>query len=272
MSKITHLDEKGDARMVDVSGKDTTTRTAMAEAIVRMKPDTLALVLEGTAPKGDVLAAARIAGIMAAKKTSELIPLCHPLPISGVTVACEPDEESSLIRVLASVKVSGPTGVEMEALTAASIAALTIYDMLKAVERGMVIESVRLLSKEGGKSGTYRVDKSDAPAAPGRSRAVRRASAAAGPVRRSRPRAKPVEITTEAAARKPPSDHNARREALRRFMASRGLTAHAWAKDAGLAVGAIYSFLHGRTHTLTKSEEEKLARAAGVSPEDLYRG
>ncbi len=270
MSKITHLDDKGDARMVDVSGKDTTMRTAMAEAIVRMKADTLALVLEGTAPKGDVLAAARIAGIMAAKKTSELIPLCHPLPISGVTIACEPDEESSLIRVLASVKVSGPTGVEMEALTAASIAALTIYDMLKAVERGMVIESVRLLSKEGGKSGAYRVDKSEPTS--GRTRTVRRASAAATPIRRARLRAKPVEITTEAASRKPPSDHNARREALRRFMAGRGLTAHAWAKDAGLAVGAIYSFLHGRTQSLTKTEEEKLARAAGVAPEDLYRG
>jgi cyclic pyranopterin phosphate synthase len=270
MSKLTHIDDKGDARMVDVSGKDTTVRTAMAEAIVRMKPDTLALVLDGTAPKGDVLATARVAGIMAAKKTSDLIPLCHPLPISGVTVACEPDEESSLIRILASVKVAGVTGVEMEALTAASIAALTIYDMLKAVERGIVIESVRLLSKDGGKSGTYRAEKSEKQA--GRSGVIRRASAAAGPVRRARMRAKPVEIMNEVTLRKPPSDHNARREALRQFMANRGLTAHAWAKDAGLAVGAIYSFLHGRTHALTKAEEEKLARAAGVSPEDLYRG
>jgi cyclic pyranopterin monophosphate synthase len=268
MSKLTHIDDKGDARMVDVSGKDTTARTAMAEAIVRMKPDTLALVMEGTAPKGDVLATARVAGIMAAKKTSELIPLCHPLPISGVTVACEPDEESSLIRVLASVKVAGQTGVEMEALTAASVAALTIYDMLKAVERGIVIESVRLLSKEGGKSGAYRAAKAETPA---RGRAVSRASSAAAPVRRARLRAKPVEITSDG-VRKPPSDHNARREALRRFMASRGLTAHAWAKDAGLPVGAIYSFLHGRSHTLTKAEEEKLARAADVSPDDLYRG
>jgi len=153
MSKLTHLDDAGNARMVDVSNKDATVRTAMAEAIVRMKPETLQLVLEGAAPKGDVLAAARFAGIMAAKKTHELIPLCHPLPISGVTVACEPDEELSLIRILASVKVSAQTGVEMEALTAATIAALTIYDMLKAAEKGITIEGIHLVSKEGGKSG-----------------------------------------------------------------------------------------------------------------------
>jgi cyclic pyranopterin phosphate synthase len=267
MSKLTHLDDKGNARMVDVSGKDTTERTAMAEAIVRMKPETLALVLEGTAPKGDVLATARVAGIMAAKRTSDLIPLCHPLPISGVSVACEPDEAESLIRVLASVKVTGQTGVEMEALTAASVAALTIYDMLKAAERGIVIENVRLISKEGGKSGAFRAtDKSDAA---GRAQGVRRVAAPA--VRQARQRAQAVEVTA-AAQRKPPIDHNARREALRRFMASRGLTAHAWAKDANVAVGVIYSFLHGRTHTLTKAEETKLAEAVGVAPEDLYAG
>ncbi len=267
MSKLTHIDEGGNARMVDVSSKDATTRTAMAEAIVRMKPDTLALVLDGTAPKGDVLATARIAGIMAAKKTAEIIPLCHPLPISGVTIACEPDEEGSLIRILASVKVTGQTGVEMEALTAATVAALTIYDMLKAAERGIVIESVRLLTKEGGKSGTFRAEKTDAK----RGRVVRRPAAAAAS-RLVRHRSKPVEIMSEVAGRKPPTDKNARRDALRRFMSGRGLTAHAWAKDAGVAVGVIFSFLHGRTHTLTKSEEEKLAGAAGVSPEDLYRG
>ena len=268
MTKLTHLDDKGSARMVDVSAKDPTERTAMAEAIVRMKPETLALVLEGAAPKGDVLAAARIAGIMAAKKTSELIPLCHPLPISGVTVACEPDEQEALIRVLASVKVTGQTGVEMEALTAASVAALTIYDMLKAAERGITIESIRLVAKEGGKSGVYRAEKPEAS----RSAAVRRSAAATVSVRRTRQRSQPVEIMGEVTLRKPPSDHNAKREALRRFMASRGLTAHAWAKDAGVAVGVIYSFLHGRTHTLTKNEESKLASAAGVSPEDLYTG
>jgi cyclic pyranopterin phosphate synthase len=267
MSKLTHLDEHGKAKMVDVSGKDTTARTAMAEAIVRMKPETLALVLEGTAPKGDVLAAARIAGIMAAKKTSEIIPLCHPLPISGVTVACEPDEEGSLIRVLASVKVSGQTGVEMEAMTAATVAALTIYDMLKAAERGIVIEAVRLLSKDGGKSGAYRAG--DAEKSQGRGRSVRRPSTAAA-ARLVRHRSKPVEV--EGPQRKSVSDNATRRDALRRFMAARGLTAHAWAKDAGVAVGVIFSFLHGRTPALTKAEEEKLAAAAGVAAEDLYRG
>ncbi len=266
MSKLTHLDEHGKAKMVDVSGKDTTTRTAMAEAIVRMKPDTLALVLEGTAPKGDVLAAARIAGIMAAKKTSELIPLCHPLPISGVTIACEPDEEGSLIRILASVKVSGQTGVEMEAMTAAAVAALTIYDMLKAAERGIVIEAVRLMSKEGGKSGPYRAEPEKGQA---RGRLVRRPATAAA-ARLVRHRSTPAEGETP--QRKSGSDHGARRDALRRFMAARGLTAHAWAKDAGVPVGVIYSFLHGRTPTLTKAEEEKLATAAEVAPEDLYRG
>ena len=155
MTKLTHIDDKGDARMVDVSGKDTTVRTAMAEAVVRMKPQTLALVIGGTAPKGDVLAVARVAGIMAAKRTADLIPLCHPLPIAGVTVVCEPDEDLSLIRVLASVKVTGPTGVEMEALTAVAVGCLTIYDMVKAVERGMRIEDIRLLEKRGGKSGQF---------------------------------------------------------------------------------------------------------------------
>lgn len=269
MSKLTHLDDAGNARMVDVSGKDTTVRTAMAEAIVRMKPETLQLVLEGSAPKGDVLAAARFAGIMAAKKTHELIPLCHPLPISGVTVACEPDEELSLIRILASVKVSAQTGVEMEALTAATVAALTIYDMLKAAEKGISIEAIHLVSKEGGKSGAYRsTDKAEAPGKPARARIGSRAAAS----RLVRHRASPVEITNEGTGRKAVADHNARREGLRKFMSSRSLTAHGWAKDAGVAVGVIYSFLHGRTHTLTKAEEQKLADAAGVSPEDLYRG
>ncbi len=270
MSKLTHINDKGDARMVDVSDKDATTRTAMAEAIVRMRPETLALVLDGTSPKGDVLAVARIAGIMAAKKTSELIPLCHPLPLSGVTVACEPDEALSLIRILASVKVSGKTGVEMEALTAATISALTVYDMLKAVERGIVIESVRLISKEGGKSGSFRLDGADAPTAKARSVAMRRANAGTN-VRRTRV-PKPSEAASDAISRKGPSDNSGRRDALRRFMAQRGLTAHAWCRDAGLAVGVLYSFLHGRTHTLTKGEEQKLSSAAGVSPEDLFRG
>jgi cyclic pyranopterin phosphate synthase len=266
VSKLTHISEKGNARMVDVSAKDATVRSAMAEAVVRMKRETLALVIENSVPKGDVLAVARVAGIMAAKKTSELIPLCHPLPISGVTVACEPDETESLIRVLASVNVSGKTGVEMEALTAASVAALTIYDMLKAVERGITIDSIRLLTKEGGKSGAYRADTVDGTATP----AARRKKALAV-VRRTRV-LNPAEGSVDGGTRKQTTDQTAKREALRRFMLGRGLTAHAWARDAGLPVGVIYSFLHGRTHALSRAEEQKLADAVGVAADDLYRG
>ena len=192
MSKLTHIDDKGDARMVDVSGKDTTTRTAMAEAIVRMKADTLALVMEGTAPKGDVLAVARVAGIMAAKKTSELIPLCHPLPISGVTVACEPDEALSLIRVLASVKVSGPTGVEMEAMTAASGCGV---DDLRHAESGRARHRHRELCgccrrKAASREAFARANPKRRPSAAGRAWFAAPA-AAAGPVRRSHVRVKP---------------------------------------------------------------------------------
>lgn len=271
MSKLTHLNDKGHAHMVDVSGKTPTERTAMAEAIVRMKPDTLQSVLEGSVPKGDVLAVARIAGIMAAKKTSELIPLCHPLPITGVTVLCEPDEDECIIRVIATVRVTGNTGVEMEALTAASVSALTIYDMLKAVERGITIETVRLMSKEGGKSGSYRAESSDTSSKGSRHTALRRAGAVPVKSRRSRNVA-PQELLPERSARKTLVDTSAKRDGLRRFMKARGLTAHAWSRDAGLPLGVLYGFLHGRTHALTKSDEQKLSDAIGVSPEDLYEG
>jgi cyclic pyranopterin phosphate synthase len=156
MTKLTHLDDKGEARMVDVSDKAATHRTARAEGFVAMAPATLALVEEGGARKGDVLAAARIAGIMAAKKTHELIPLCHPLAITKASVAFEPSREPPGIRVTAEVKVSGQTGVEMEALTAVAVACLTLYDMLKAADKGMLIGDIRLLEKTGGRSGTYR--------------------------------------------------------------------------------------------------------------------
>jgi cyclic pyranopterin phosphate synthase len=156
MTKLSHLDDKGEARMVDVSDKAATHRTARAEGFVAMAPATLALIEEGGAKKGDVLATARIAGIMAAKKTHELIPLCHPLAITKASVACEPSHEPVGIRVTAEVKVAGPTGVEMEALTAVSVACLTLYDMLKAADKAMVIEGIRLLEKTGGRSGTYR--------------------------------------------------------------------------------------------------------------------
>ncbi|HEY1837199.1 MAG TPA: cyclic pyranopterin monophosphate synthase MoaC [Rhizomicrobium sp.] len=159
MSKLTHLDESGAARMVDVSGKSITTRQASAEAVVLLSKAAFAAALSGNAKKGDVLAAARIAGIMAAKMTSQLIPLCHPIALSQASIAFETDKTRHAIRVVASAKTAGQTGVEMEALTAASIAALTIYDMVKAVDRGAVIQSVRLISKSGGKSGDYKAAK-----------------------------------------------------------------------------------------------------------------
>jgi len=156
MSKLSHLDDKGAARMVDVSDKPATHRTARAEGFVAMAPATLALV-EGGTNKGDVLAAARIAGIMAAKKTHDLIPLCHPLPITNARVALEPSRVPPGIRVTAEVKVAGQTGVEMEALTAVAVACLTLCDMLKAADKAMVLEGIRLIEKTGGRSGTYRV-------------------------------------------------------------------------------------------------------------------
>lgn len=153
MSKLTHLNDAGEAAMVDVSGKDETSRTATARGSLRMTMETLALVTEGRAPKGDVLAAARIAGIMAAKKTAELIPLCHPLMLSKVAVEITPQPDLPGLEIEATVRVKGPTGVEMEALTAVSVAALTLYDMLKAVDKNMVVEDIRLVFKEGGRSG-----------------------------------------------------------------------------------------------------------------------
>jgi cyclic pyranopterin monophosphate synthase len=154
--KLTHLGQSGEARMVDVSAKEATERVAIAEGRVVMAPATLDLVLKGDAKKGDVLGAARIAGIMAGKKTSELIPLCHPLALSKIAVDIEPDPALPGLIVRATAKVTGQTGVEMEALTAVSVACLTIYDMVKAVERGVRIEGIHLVEKKGGKSGHYR--------------------------------------------------------------------------------------------------------------------
>ena len=153
MSKLTHIDETGRAHMVDVSDKAVTSREATAEGFVRMDAATLALALSGDAKKGDVRAVAEIAGVMAAKRTAELIPLCHPLALSKVEVRVTPGEGG--LSVTARVKTSGQTGVEMEALTAVSVACLTIYDMLKAADKGMTIETVRLLTKSGGKSGDW---------------------------------------------------------------------------------------------------------------------
>ncbi|MFO7477097.1 MAG: cyclic pyranopterin monophosphate synthase MoaC [Methyloceanibacter sp.] len=154
-ARLSHLDDKGEARMVDVSAKEVTARTARAEGFVSMAPETLDLILSGNAPKGDVLAAARIAGIMAAKRTHELIPLCHPLSLTEVTVAFEPSRDPPGIRVEAAAKVDGKTGVEMEALTAVAVACLTIYDMAKAVDRAMSFSGIRLVEKTGGRSGPF---------------------------------------------------------------------------------------------------------------------
>ncbi|MDP5291189.1 cyclic pyranopterin monophosphate synthase MoaC [Oceanimonas sp. CHS3-5] len=156
MSELTHINASGEANMVDVSDKAVTSREARAEAWVLMAPETLALIVEGRHHKGDVFATARIAGIMAAKKTSDLIPLCHPLALSKVEVKLEPDGERGGVRIESYCKLAGQTGVEMEALTAASVAALTIYDMCKAVQKDMLIEGIRLLEKRGGKSGEFK--------------------------------------------------------------------------------------------------------------------
>jgi len=155
MSKLTHINERGEAHMVDVGGKETTNRVACAEAQVRVSADTMELLTLGGHTKGDVFAAVRIAGIQAAKKCSELIPLCHPLMLTKIEVNVEADEQEGIVSIRTLCQVSGQTGVEMEALTAASVAALTLYDMCKATDRGMTIEQIRLLEKSGGKSGNW---------------------------------------------------------------------------------------------------------------------
>ena len=158
MTALTHFDTEGRAVMVDVSAKPETDRTATANVRVVMQPATLALILSGQAKKGDVMGVARLAGIMASKRTADLIPLCHPLPISAVTVDLQPSPDRDGIDVMATVRTTGRTGVEMEALTAASIAALTVYDMCKAVDRGMRIDGLRVVHKDGGASGAFRQD------------------------------------------------------------------------------------------------------------------
>ncbi|MGL4415178.1 cyclic pyranopterin monophosphate synthase MoaC [Roseinatronobacter monicus] len=157
MEKLTHFDAEGHAHMVDVSQKSHTARVAVAESAVQMLPETLALITEGRAKKGDVLGVARLAGIMGAKRCADLIPLCHPLPITKVSVDLTSDETLPGVRIRAEVRTTGQTGVEMEALTAASVAALTVYDMLKAAEKSMTITATRVVLKDGGKSGRYQV-------------------------------------------------------------------------------------------------------------------
>ena len=155
MAKLSHLDEQGRARMVDVSDKDVTSRIAVARGTIYMRPETLSLILEDKIEKGDVFSVARVAGIMAAKKTSDLIPMCHPLNITSVEIDLSPQQKPARVEIDATVRVSGKTGVEMEALTAVAVAGLTIYDMCKAVDREMSIGEIRLVKKSGGKSGTF---------------------------------------------------------------------------------------------------------------------
>jgi len=155
MNELSHLDEKGQARMVDVTAKEPTLRQAVAHGEVRMRPETVALIKEGGIPKGDVFAAARIAGIMAAKKTSELIPMCHPLELTGIEILFACDAAAGEVAIEAKVRTVGRTGVEMEAMTAVGVAALTIYDMCKSVDREIILADIRLMSKQGGKSGAF---------------------------------------------------------------------------------------------------------------------
>jgi cyclic pyranopterin phosphate synthase len=162
MAELTHLDERGQARMVDVAEKPETHRVAVARGRVSLRPETLQLVREGRAAKGDVLAVARVAGIMAAKRTAELIPLCHPLPLTKVVVDVRTNEQDTCLEIEARVETVSRTGVEMEALTAVAVAALTVYDMLKAVDRGMTIDRIQLIEKAGGRSGTWRREDDEA--------------------------------------------------------------------------------------------------------------
>jgi molybdenum cofactor biosynthesis protein MoaC len=260
MNDLTHLDENGAARMVDVSGKDTTEREAVAEAAIVLSVEAFDAVTSGDAPKGDVLAAARIAGIMAAKKTSELIPLCHAIPIAKAEIAFEMVPEKSTIKITATVKTVARTGVEMEALTAASVAALTIYDMTKAIDKAAVVEAVRLVSKSGGKSGAF-----TAPPL----RSVRKT--AVTPTRAA-PRGRPPPTTLMGEVTAPViATPDAKRAAFRTFMTANHLRATVWAKDAGVPSAQLYAFLTGRLSALPDSTIQKLAKAARVRPEDMFR-
>ena len=264
MNRLTHLDESGAARMVDVSAKSSTLREASAEATISLSSEAYVAVTTGGATKGDVLAVARIAGIMAAKKTSELIPLCHPIALSTAKLEFEFDTPQNAIRIIASVRTTGQTGVEMEALTAVCVAALTVYDMTKAVDKGAVIASVRLLSKSGGKSGAYQLEESKRLESNNRSTGFR-------------PRARPSTLMGETSnvplkrSADAQRDAGAQREAFRSFMTSRHLRATQWAKDADVPVAQIYAFLTGKTRSMPAEVAQRLARAARSRVEDMFR-
>jgi cyclic pyranopterin phosphate synthase len=257
MSKLSHLDERGNASMVDVSAKAATERSATAEARIMISEEAFKQVIDGTLPKGDVVATARIAGIMAAKKTSELIPLCHPLALTHAGIEIAPLPDGRTLQIIASAKTTGQTGVEMEALTAASVAALTVYDMVKAVDKSAVIESIRLLTKSGGKSGSY-----EAPAQDRQSPPVAKSGGA---------KVKPRVLSREVA---PPSAVNTSdgRENMRRFMTARGLRPSAWAQSAAVPLNELYGFLSGHSRRLSSDAIEKLARAAKATPEEMLSG
>jgi cyclic pyranopterin phosphate synthase len=258
VSELSHLDDKGAARMVDVSAKDDTAREASATSTITLSAEAFAAVMDGSAPKGDVLAAARIAGIMAAKRVPDLIPLCHPLPITGAEIAF--DAADNNIRITATVKTFGKTGVEMEALTAASIAALTVYDMVKAVDKDAVIGNTRLLSKSGGKSGTYTP----------RSAGIASKEQPRETVQRGM-RATPKVIMGEVFAPRAAGGPDSTREAFRSFMTRNRLRASTWAKDAGVPMGEIMGYLTGRSRGFSPDTIARLAKAAKVSPDDMFR-
>lgn len=261
MTKLSHLDERGQASMVDVSSKAATERTATAEARVVISEGAFKQVVDGTLPKGDVIATARIAGILGAKKTSELIPLCHPLAITHAGIEIVPQPDGRTLQVTSTAKTTGQTGVEMEALTAAAIAALTIYDMVKAVDKSAVIESVRLLTKSGGKSGSYQ--------APQRSPEERESPKSSG--KRSAARVIPRVLSHETTA--PPAATAADgRENLRQFMVARGLRPSEWAQSASVPLNELYGYLSGHSRKLSSEAIEKLAKAARTTPEQMLAG
>jgi len=253
---LSHLDDKGAARMVDVSAKDDTAREATAQSTIMLSPEAFAAVMDGTAPKGDVLAAARIAGIMAAKRVPDLIPLCHPLPITGAEIAFE--AAGNRITITATVKTVGKTGVEMEALTAATIAALTVYDMVKAVDKEAVIENTRLLAKSGGKSGDFKPRSAAMADTPRQT--VQRGS-----------RATPKLIMGEVFAPRAAGGPDTRREAFRAFMTRNRLRASSWSKEAGVPMGEIMSYLTGQSRGFSAESLARLAKAAKVAPDDMFR-
>ena len=257
MTKLSHLDERGNASMVDVSAKAATERSATAEARIIISEEAFKQVIDGTLPKGDVLETARIAGIMAAKKTSELIPLCHPLALTHAGIEIAPLPDGRTLQIIGSAKTTGQTGVEMEALTAASVAALTVYDMVKAVDKSAVIETIRLLTKSGGKSGSYEAQAREKPKP-----AVAKSGGA---------KVKPRVLSHESAPPAPINNSDGR-ENLRRFMTARGLRPSEWAQSAAVPLNELYGYLSGHSRRLSPDVIEKLARAARTTPEEMLSG